>query len=129
MTLRQSDGHQALFFFLQFSSVKIPKRCSDRTAGLRSCPRTKSKPQPVHHFCQSRLSVLQKTTSLESSRNLYPQIAECLLRAFGKSLYYNYQQHTQCFINMSQILKLTQSLCVDCGGCSFRGAAPTKQFC
>lgn len=38
----------------------------------------------------SRLSVLQKTTSLESSCNLYPQIAECLMRAFGKSLYYNY---------------------------------------
>lgn len=62
-------------------------------------PRTKSKPQPIHHICQSRLFVLRKTTSLESSCNLYPQIAEYMVRAFGKPLCYNYRHfNTQCFI-------------------------------
>lgn len=43
--------------------------------------------------------MLRKTTSLESSCNLYPQIAEYMMRAFGKSLCFNYRHiNTQCFI-------------------------------
>lgn len=33
----------------------------------------------------------ERPTSLESSCNLYPQIAEYMMRAFGKSLCYNYR--------------------------------------
>ncbi len=87
---RQCDGRQSIL--PHFSLVKTPKCCSEEdTASPRSCPRTTSKPQPIHHICQSRLFVLRKITSLESSCNLYPQIAEYMLRAFGKSLCYNYR--------------------------------------
>lgn len=69
-------------------------------------PSQRGKPPPqIRHDYQSRLFV--------SSCNLYPQIAENM-----ESLCYNYRhiKPHSASSNMSTVLKLTQSLCADCGG-------------
>lgn len=95
---------------------------------LGAVPRTKSKSQLVHHICQSCL--------FDGHLAIFIlRLPSTWFRLFVNSLCYNYRHlntqaytHTHTVLHkMSTILKLTQSLCIDCGGCSFRGSAPTKQ--
>lgn len=68
-----SASHRASLYFLLDGLVKTP---STRPPLLSDDERQTSTISP------SRLFVFRKSASLESSCNLYPQIAECVVRAF-----------------------------------------------